>query len=149
MANVNPTAPPATKDAVRKVDYWYAVVSDAPGAANDVLQRLARARVSLTAFLAFPTGAGKSQVDLVPADSATFERDAKEAGVSLASTRKRALLIQGSDRLGALAEHLAKLAAQKVNVVASTAVATSGGGYGFLVWVKQDAVDAAAKALGA
>ena len=149
MANANPISPSASKDAVRKVDYWYALVPDAPGAPNDVLQRLARAKVHLTAFLAFPAGAGKSQVDLVPTEPATFERDAKAAGVSLSSTRKRALLVQGSDRLGALVDHLARLAAQKIHVVASTAVATSGGGYGFLVWVKQDAVDEAAKALGA
>jgi hypothetical protein len=134
------------KDVVRTVDYWHTEVPDKAGAADGVLQRLFAAKVNLLAFLAFPAGGGKSQVDLVPADPATFEKAAKAAGISL-SAKKRALLVQGSDRVGALADHTHRLGSKGINVTAGTAVATPGGGYGFLIWVKPSDVDAAAAAL--
>jgi hypothetical protein len=134
------------KDVVRKVDYWYATVPDQPGAADAVLQKLAAAKVNLTAYLAFPLPGGKSQVDLIPADPAAFEKAAKAAGVTL-SAKKQAILVQGADRVGALTEHTRRLAAKKVNGVAGAAIATPGGGYGFLIWVKPQDVDTAVAAL--
>jgi hypothetical protein len=137
------------KDKVRVVDYWYALVPDQAGSGNEVLQRLAKARVDLLAFLAFPSAGGKAQVDLFPAEPAKFEVAAKAAGVTLASGRKRAILVEGTDRVGAASEHTARLAAKGIHAVAGTAVATPGGGYGFLLWTKQDDVDAAARTLSA
>ena len=134
------------KDSVKKVDYWHTTVADKPGAANEVLQKLAAAKQNLTAYLAFPMAGGKSQVDLVPADPAGFEKAAKAAGIAL-SPRKAAILVSGADRPGALAEHTKKLAAKGVNCTAGSAVATPGGGYGFLLWVRPESVDAAAAAL--
>ena len=134
------------KDSVKKVEYWYTTVADRPGAASDVLQKLAAAKLNLTAYLAFPMPGGKSQVDLVPVDPAGFEKAARAAGVTL-SPKKTAILVQGADRPGALAEHLKKLAAKGVNCTAGSAVATPGGGYGFLLWVRPESVDAAAAAL--
>jgi hypothetical protein len=135
-------------DAVRKVDYWYATVDDRPGEAGKVLEKVAAAKVNLLAFLAFPAGGGKSQVDLIPADPTAFEKAAKAAGIAL-SAKKRALLLTGADRVGAVAEATKRLAAKGINVTAATAVATQGGGYGLLIWVRQNQVDAAATALGA
>jgi hypothetical protein len=134
------------KDNVRKVDYWHVTVADKPGAANEVLQKLAAAKVNLTAYLAFPSAPGKSQLDLIPADAGGFEKAAKAAGVAL-SPKKSAVLVQGSDRPGAIAEHTKRLASKGINCTAGTAIATPGGGYGFLLWVKPDAVDAATAAL--
>jgi hypothetical protein len=136
------------KDSVRRVDYWYATVSDVPGAGHALLQRLADANVDLHAFLAFPLSGGKGQIDLFPKDAKALERAAATGGIAL-SQKKQALFVEGSDRPGALAEHLARLSAKGVNVTASTAIATSGGGYGFLIFVKGDRIDEAAKALGA
>lgn len=133
------------KDSVRKVDYWTTTVPDTPGTADQVLQKLSAAKVNLTAFLAFPE-AGKSQLDLIPVDGAAFEKAAKGAGVSL-SPKKQALLIQGQDRVGALSEYTKRLGGKKVNITAASAVATAGGGYGFLIWVKPQDVDNAYAAL--
>jgi prephenate dehydratase len=134
------------KDVVTRVDYWHTTVPDTPGAANAVLQKLADRKVDLLAFLAFPVAGGTSQLDLVPTTPASFERAAAAAGVPL-SSKKQALLVHGADRPGALAEHTAKLARHGVNVTAGTAVATPGGGYGFLVWVPSGSIEKAAKAL--
>lgn len=135
------------RDTVMRVDYWHTTVSDAPGTANQVLEKLAGQKVNLLAFLAFPGPGGTSQIDLVPATPATFEKAAAAAGVPI-SAKKQALLVHGPDRPGALAEHTARLAARGINVIAGSAVATQGGGYGFLLWVKPQDVEPAAKALG-
>jgi hypothetical protein len=63
--------------------------------------------VNLLAFLGFPLGAGRSQIDLVPEDPASLKEAAARAGVTL-SEAKRAFLIQGDDRPGAVADITAK-----------------------------------------
>jgi predicted amino acid-binding ACT domain protein len=65
------------------------------------------------------------------------------------SPPKEAFLIQGGDRVGAVAEILKKLGAAKVNVTAANASVAQGGGFGMILWVKAQDVAAAAKALGA
>ena len=137
-----------SKDTVRRVDYWYATVPDQPGAGNVVLQKLAAAKVNLIAYLAFPVAGGKSQIDLIPVDGPALTKAAQAGGIAL-SARKTALLVQGSDRVGALGDHVAKLAAKGVNAVAGAAVATAGGGYGFVLWVKPVDLDKATAALSA
>jgi hypothetical protein len=136
------------RDTATRVDYWHVTVPDEAGAANAVLEKLAKQKVSLLAFLAFPAGAGRSQIDLVPTSPGTFEAAAAAAGVAL-SSKKQAILVSGSDRPGALAEHTTKLGSKGISPIAGTAIATAGGGYGFLIWVRPDDVAAAAKALGA
>ena len=133
-------------DVVRRVDYWYATVP--AGSEHSVLKRLAGAKVDLLAYLAFPAAGGGAQVDVFPRDARAFERAASNLKIAL-SSRKQALLVEGSDRPGALADLLERLAAKGIPVTASTAIAVSGGGYGFLIFVKHDALDGAAKLLGA
>ena len=96
---------------------------------------------------AFPS-ARKAQVDFVPSDAALFTAAAKGAKIKL-SKPKTAFLIDGDDRVGALAGILARLGAAKINVTAVTGVCAGMGRYGALLWVKQGAVNKAAAALGA
>jgi hypothetical protein len=135
-------------DRVSRVDYWYAVVPADPGAVHGLLRALGEANVDLFAYLAFPLPDGRSQIDLFPRDGAALERATKARGVAL-SSRKQALFVEGSNRAGALAEHLSRLSTRGIHVVASTAIATAGGGYGFLIFVRPESVADAAKALGA
>lgn len=134
-------------DTVRTVDYFYLEVPDKPGSLAPVLARLKEARVNLLSFTAFPSRGGKSQVDLVPESSEGLTQAARAAGFAL-SEKKRALFIQGTDRPGAVAEIHRKLADAGINVTAANACAAPSGGFGMILWVKPDKLDAAAKALG-
>ncbi|MBI2081903.1 MAG: hypothetical protein HYT86_09360 [candidate division NC10 bacterium] len=64
------------------------------------------------------------------------------------SPRKTAFLVEGDDRVGALCDVAARLAAAKINVTASTAISAGAGRYGAIIWVKPRDVSRAAKALG-
>jgi hypothetical protein len=72
----------------------------------------------------------------------------KKAGVKV-SPRRTAFLVEGKDRIGALAEVLRKLGDAKINVAAVDAVAIGGGRYGAIVFVRRNDVNRAARALGA
>lgn len=133
-------------DTVRKVDYFYVVLPDKPGEGAKVLSALAAEGINLLAFSAFPS-ARKSQLDLVPEDSAAFKVAAKKLKLKL-SPRKAGFLLQGDDRVGAMNETLDKLASAKINVTAMDAIASGSGRYGAIFWVKPEAVARAAKALG-
>ena len=133
-------------DSVRRVEYQYATVPDAPGEVQRILSALEERGVNLVAFLGFPEG-GQSQIDLVAEDPGALRAAAEAAGVTL-SEPKRAFLIQGDDRVGAVADATGKLAAASVNVTAAAAVAAGSGSFGMIVWVAQADYDRAASALG-
>ncbi len=134
-------------DTVRKVNYYYTSAPDKPGEGARLLQVLREAGVNLLALHAFPS-ARKSQVDFVPSDATTFTSAAKGAGIKL-SKSKTAFLIDGDDRVGALAGTMAKLGAAKINVTAVTGVCAGMGRYGAILWVKPRDVTKAAATLGA
>jgi hypothetical protein len=134
-------------DSIRKVDYYYTMVSDKPGEAARILKALHEAGINLIAFSGFPEGARRAQLDFVPEDSAAFTKAARKAGIKL-SPRKSGFLIQGEDRPGALAELTRKLAEAGINITAVDAVCAGEGRYGALLWVKAADMRRAAKALG-
>jgi hypothetical protein len=134
-------------DTIRGVEYYYVTVPDAPGESQRILSALKDSGVNLLAFLGFPLGGGQSQIDLVPEDPGSLRAAAERAGVTL-SEAKRAFLIQGDDRVGAVADATAKLADANINLTA--AAATAGlGRFGMILWVAADDYEMAADALGA
>jgi hypothetical protein len=135
-------------DTVKRADYCYATIDDKAGEGARLLGALRDAGVSLTAIHAFPVGGGRSQVDLFATDGAGLAAAAAKAGIKLSPT-KQAFIIEGDDRLGAIAEITGKLAAARINVTAAEAIRTSGGRFCGLLWVKPGDVNAAAKVLGA
>jgi hypothetical protein len=135
-------------DTVRGVDYYYVTVSDTPGEGQQILAALKDSGVNLLAFLGFPVGGGQSQIDLVPEDAAALKAAADQAGVTLSEAR-RAFLIQGDDRVGAVADTLARLAEANVNVTAAAAAGAGSGRYGMILWVAASDYERAAHALGA
>lgn len=58
-----------------------------------------------------------------------------------------ALLVQGDDHLGALAEVQLRLYAANVNIYASSGVADGKGHYGYIIYVRPDAYEMAVAAL--
>ena len=134
-------------DTVRLVEYFYVTTPQKPGVGAAILNELRRAGVNLLAFSGFPAGRG-AQIDFVPEDAAAFRAAAKAAKWKLVGPKK-AFLISGTDRPGAVAELMTRLAQAKINVTAIDAVCASGGSYGAILWVGQRDVAKAAKALGA
>jgi len=135
-------------DTVRGIDYYYVTVPDAPGEGERILSALKGGRVNLLAFLGFPLGGGRSQIDLVPEDPESLRAAAEGAGIAL-SGAKRAFLIQGDDRVGVVADITSKLAGANVNLTAAAATSAGAGRYGMIVWVRAADYERAAEALGA
>ena len=121
-------------DTVKSVDYYYVTVQDEPGEGTRILSALKDSGVNLVAFLGFPLGDGRSQLDLVPEDSQSLVEAAQRSGITL-SDAKRALMIQGNDRVGVVAEITAKLADANINLTAAAATVAGSGRYGMIVWV--------------
>jgi len=111
-----------------------------------VAERLKDAGVNLLAFSGFPEGR-RAQMDFIPADAAAFKSVAKANKWKLVGP-KRGFLIQGDDRVGAIADVAGTLADAKINVTAIDAIATDGR-YGALCWVAARDVKKAAQVLGA
>ncbi len=134
-------------ETVKRVQYFYAEVSDKPGEGARLLPLFKNAGVSLLAFSGFPKGR-RAQIDFIPADPAAFRAAARKAKLTLVGP-KTGFLIQGEDRVGALTDIMAKLAEAKINVTACDAVAAGAGQYGAILWVKPGDVQKAARVLGA
>lgn len=135
-------------DTVRSVEYCYVTVPDVPGEGQRILSALKDDGVNLLAFLGFPLEGGQSQIDLVPEDPESLREAGERAGVTL-SEAKRAFLIQGEDRVGAVADTMAKLAEANINVTAAAATGAGSGRYGLILWVAPAEYERAADALGA
>jgi len=134
-------------DTIRKAEYYYVTIPDKPGEGERLFGALRDAGVNLLAVHAFPS-ARRSQIDLVPSDAATFLAAAKGAKLKV-SKPKTVFLIEGDDRVGAMAQILARLGASGINVTATSATRTGMGRYGALLWVKPRDVKKAAEILGA
>jgi hypothetical protein len=133
-------------DTIRRVDYFYIDVPDKPGEGARALGVLEAAGVNLLAFSGFPRGR-RAQLDFVPADPAAFRQAAKKAGWKLTGP-KRAFLVQGDDRVGAVAQLVRRLSEAKINITAVDALCTDGR-FGAILWVAPADVNRAAKLLGA
>jgi hypothetical protein len=134
-------------DSIRGVEYYYVSVPDAPGEGQRILSALQEGGVNLLAYLGFPVGGGRSQIDLVPEDPGALKDVAERLGLTL-SEAKRAFLVQGDDRVGAVADTTAKLAEASINVTAAAAIAAGSGRYGMILWVAAADYARAADALG-
>jgi len=135
-------------DTVRRVDYFSVTVPDAPGEGDRILSTLRDRSVNLLAYLGFPLEGGRSQLDLVPEDADALRQAAEAAGLALGEA-KRALLIEGDDRVGAVADTTAKLAEANINVRAAAATSAGSGRYGMILWVAPADYEQAANVLGA
>jgi len=134
-------------DSIRLVEYFYVTTPNKPGVGASMLGELRRAGVNLLAFSGFPSGRG-AQIDFVPENAAAFRAAAKQAKWKLTGP-KRAFLIAGDDRPGAVAECMQKLADAKINVTAVDAACAGAGRFGAILWVEPRDVTRAARLLGA
>jgi len=132
---------------IRRVDYFYATIRDAPGEGYRLLTQFADLGVGLSAFVAVPVGPMRTQLTLFPEDTHKLQAAAKQAGLALDGPH-RALLVQGSDEIGALVSIHEKLSEAGVNVYASSAVTDGQGSFGYILYVRPEKYEQAASALG-
>jgi hypothetical protein len=133
-------------DRVRKISYCYVTVPSRAGHGAEVLGELRNAGVNLTAFTGFPAKKGKAQLDIVCDDMTGVRRVARSRGWKVSKVKK-AFHIQGSDTIGAVNKHIAKLAEAGINVTAADAVAAGRGRYGMILWVRPKDYARAARTL--
>lgn len=131
-------------DTLRVVEYFYMSASNKVGEGARVLNTLKDAGVDLLAFSGFPQGR-RAQLDFIPVDAVAFKDAAKRAKWKLVGP-KRGFLVQGDDRIGAIAELVERLAVAKINVTAMDAISVNGR-YGAIFWVAQKDVKRAAAVL--
>ena len=131
---------------VRRVDYFYATTKDQPGEAYQLLKHLAERGINLLAFTAVPTGPESTQLTIFPEDSRNLTDEAAQSGLELIGPH-HAILVQGNDEIGALADIHYTLFQAGVNVYASSGVSSGGGSFGYILYVRPEAFNRAAKAL--
>lgn len=131
---------------VRRVEYFYLLVQDRPGEAYRLLSRLAGEGVDLVAFNAIPMGGEKTQLVLFPADAQTFLSAASIMALAVTGPQ-HAFLITGDDQLGAFAGIHRRLADAQINVFSSNGVTDGRGGYGYILHVRPEDFEAAARVL--
>ena len=131
---------------INRIAYFNTTVRDQPGEAYRALQALADLGINLLAFTATPVGPTSAQLTVFPEDEALLIDAAKKARLPLDGPHP-ALLVQGDDKLGALAGIHEKLYAADVNVYASSGVSDGRGGFGYVVYIRPDQFELACNAL--
>ncbi|MDJ0520788.1 MAG: hypothetical protein QNJ90_01800 [Planctomycetota bacterium] len=131
---------------VRRSNYYYMSIKDEPGEGHRVLNSFAGLGVNLLAFTAIPLGPTRTQFALFPDDEGKLRHAAEQAGAPLDGPHP-ALLVQGDDELGVLANIHALLHQADVDVYASTAVTDGRGSFGYILYVQPGQYDRAAAAL--
>lgn len=132
---------------VKRVEYFYVLAPDKAGEAARRLDEIEEAGLNLLALSGFPRGRG-AQIDFLPEDPRAFRAFARKAKWPLVGP-KRAFLLMGDDRRGALGKVLRKLAEANINVVAVDAATAGKGRFGAILWVKPEDTRAAGRVLGA
>ena len=131
---------------VQKLNYYYLITQDRPGEAYKILSMLADVGVNQLAFNISHIGPERAQITLFPQDDAKLVSVAEKAGLILDGPYN-AIMVQGSDELGALVEVHEKLHDSNVNIASSTAIADGHGSYGYVIYFRPDDYKRAVKAL--
>lgn len=132
---------------IQRVEYFNTNVRDRPGAAYEVLSHLSAADVNLLAFSAVPVGPDYTMLVLFPENVDMLARAAQELRLDLTGPN-RAFMIQGDDKLGALADIHRALSEARINVYASNGVTDGRGGFGYVVYVRPEDFERASSVLG-
>jgi len=132
---------------VLRTSYFYLSVRDRPGEAYRILAQLAKLGVNLRAFTGVPMGPERTQLTVFPEDEAKYKAATASAQFT-ADGPHPALLVQGDDELGALADIHERLQDAKVNVFASYGVTDGRGSFGYVLYVRPERIADATAALG-
>jgi hypothetical protein len=132
---------------VRRVAYFYVTLNDQAGEGYRLLSEFAKLGVNLLALTGVPIGPERTQLSVFPEDDGKFSAAASQAGLAIDGPHP-ALLVQGDDEPGALAEVHERLRDAEVNVYASHGVTDGRGAFGYVLYVRPDEYQRAVRALG-
>ena len=131
---------------IKRVEYYNTTVEDHAGEGYKLLSMVAGVGISLLAFKAVPFGPLRTRFSLFPNDGSKMTAGAKKAGLELDGPHA-ALLIQGDDESGALADIYEKLSQADINVSESSGIADINGSYGVVLYLEQEDCEKAMAAL--
>ena len=131
---------------IKRVEYYNITVEDHAGEGAKLLSLLAGVGVNLLAFKAVPLEPMLTQFTLFPDDGLKMTDGAKKAGLKLDGPHA-ALLIQGDDESGALADIYEKLSQADIKVNESSGIADIQGSYGVILYLEQEDCEKAVAAL--
>jgi hypothetical protein len=131
---------------IKRVEYYNITVGEHAGEGAKLLSLFAGVGVNLLAFKAVPLEPRHTQFALFPNDGSKMTEGAKKAGLELDGPHS-ALLIQGDDESGALAEIYEKLSQADIVVNESSGIADIKGGYGVVLYLGQQDREKAVAAL--
>jgi hypothetical protein len=132
---------------VRSVEYFYVQIHNGHDKAYALLAQLASEEVNLLAFSAVPFGPNRVELTIFPDQSETFIQLSEKLGWKVTGPM-HALLVQGDDQLGTLAQIQRMLLDAGISIYASSGVTDGGGRYGYVIYVKEEDHQRAATALG-
>ena len=133
---------------VQTMEYFYARIQKDPDKAYELLAQLAREEISLLAFSAVPYGSDHVELTLFPDQPANLLRAAAKLGWNLTGDQ-HAVLIQGDDHLGALADIHLCLSEAGVKIYASSGVTDGSGHFGYVIYFREGDYLEAERALAA
>ncbi len=107
---------------IKRVEYFNITVEGHAGEGSKLLSVFADVGVNLLAFKAVPLEPMRTQFTLFPDDGLKMNDGAKKAGLNLDGPHS-ALLIQGDDESGALADIYEKLSQADIHVYESSGIA--------------------------
>ena len=131
---------------IRRVNYYYITIKDEPGQAYQILDSISGLGINLLAFTAIPMGGNSTQLTLFPDDDHDLNSLAVSSGLKIEGPHP-AFLVQGDDKLGALTQVHYKFFLANINVYASSGVSDGRGSFGYIIYVKPEDFEHAAKAL--
>jgi hypothetical protein len=132
---------------IKRVEYYYIAVEGHVEEGSKMLSVFADVGVNLLTFQSAPLGPMRTRFTLFPDDGLKMTDGAKKAGLTLDGPHS-ALLIKGdNDESAALACIYEKLSQADINVYASNGIADIKGGYGVILYFKQEEYQRAVAAL--
>ena len=131
----------------KKVDYYNIIVQGHIAEGSKLLTTIANAGVDFLAYKAITLGHNRTQFTLFAIDSSKLTAGAMKAGLKLDGPYS-AVIITDDEKPGALAEIYNKLSQAGIQVKESTGIAHINGGYGVVLYLKQEDCDKVMTILG-
>ena len=130
----------------RKVEYYNIAVQGHIAEGSRLLTTIADSGVDFLAYKAIPIEQNRTRFTLFPIDGSKLKDVAMKAGLELDGPYF-AVIVTGDEKAGALAEIYRKLSQTGIHVEESSGIAHINGGYGVILYLKQEDCDEALKAL--
>ena len=127
---------------IKRVEYYNTTIEGHAGEGYKLLSLFAAVGVNLLAFEAFPLDPKRTRFTLFPDDGLKMTDGAKKSGLNLDGPPS-AVLIQGDDASGALADIYQKLSQADINVTKSFGIADIKDSYGVILYLKGEDVEKA------